>query len=112
MMPEMDGVTTLKFLKTYGYKLPPVIALTANSYNGAKEKYAELGFSGYLAKPISYKELNKIMYEFFYNEDNQLIESNSEANDSPVTENTPTPEEVKSEETPKEVVDEEGVEIL
>lgn len=112
MMPEMDGVTTLKFLKTYGYKLPPVIALTANSYNGAKEKYAELGFSGYLAKPISYKELNKVMYEFFFNEDNKLIENNDETqnNTSPV--NTLTPDEVKSDDTSKENVDEEGVEII
>lgn len=99
MMPEMDGVTTLKFLKSYGLDLPPVIVLTANSYNGAKEKYAELGFSGYLAKPISYKELNKIMYEFFYNEDNKLIESNKESNDSTQT-------------VTEEVSDEEGVEII
>ena len=99
MMPEMDGVTTLKFLKSNQTDLPPVIALTANSYNGAKEKYAELGFSSYLAKPISYKELNKIMYEFFYNEDNKLIESNTDNNNS-----TQTVTEV--------VKDEEGVEIL
>lgn len=100
MMPEMDGVTTLKFLKNYGYKLPPVIALTANSYNGAKEKYTELGFSSYLAKPISYKELNKIMYEFFYNEDNQLIENNTDNNSS--TQN----------DTNEVIKDEEGVEII
>ena len=99
MMPEMDGITTLKFLKTNGYNLPPVIALTANSYNGAKEKYTEFGFSNYLAKPISYKELNKIMYEYFYNEDNELIQSKSDNNSS--TQNNTN-----------EVIDEEGVEII
>ena len=65
MMPEMDGVSTLKLLRSYGYKLPPVIALTANSFSGVREQYIEQGFSDYLAKPISYKELNKIMYEYF-----------------------------------------------
>lgn len=99
MMPEMDGVTTLKFLKSSGINLPPVIALTANSYNGAKEKYTELGFSNYLAKPISYKELNKIMYEYFYNEDNELIQTNDDNNSS--TQNNTN-----------EVIDEEGVEII
>lgn len=72
MMPEMDGITTLKLLKSYGYHLPPVIALTANFYTGAKEEYLEQGFNDYLAKPISYKELNKIMYEFFITEDKDI----------------------------------------
>lgn len=106
MMPEMDGVTTLKMLKNYDSNLPPTIALTANSYNGAKEKYAELGFNSYLAKPISYKELNKIMYEFFYHEDVITIE-----NDNIKHTPTITLEENKVEEN-TEVFDEEGVEIL
>ncbi len=72
MMPEMDGIATLKLLKSYGYHLPPVIALTANFYTGAKEEYLEQGFNDYLAKPISYKELNKIMYEFFITEDKDI----------------------------------------
>lgn len=66
MMPGMDGIATLNMLKSYGYKLPPVIALTANSYTGVREKYVEQGFSDYLAKPISYKDLNKLMYHYFY----------------------------------------------
>ena len=65
MMPEMDGVATLKALKTSGYKVPPVIALTANSYSGIREKYLDEGFDDYLGKPISYRELNKIMHRFF-----------------------------------------------
>ena len=69
MMPEMDGIATLKLLKSYGYKLPPIIALTANTYSGVREQYIEQGFSDYLAKPISYKELNKIMFEYFMKED-------------------------------------------
>ncbi len=65
MMPGMDGISTLKALKSAGYKLPPVIALTANSYAGIKEKYLDEGFDDYLAKPINYKDLNKLMHKFF-----------------------------------------------
>ena len=65
MMPDMDGLSTLKALKSSGYKIPPVIALTANSYAGIREKYLEEGFSDYLAKPINYRDLNKLMHKYF-----------------------------------------------
>lgn len=65
MMPEMDGVTTMKLLKTSGYFVPPVVALTANSYTGLKEKYIEDGFTDYLSKPINFKDLNKMINNFF-----------------------------------------------
>lgn len=65
MMPEMDGVTTMKLLKSSGYYIPPVVALTANSYTGLKEKYIEDGFTDYLSKPISFKDLNKMINNFF-----------------------------------------------
>ena len=65
MMPEMDGVATLNVIKTAGSALPPVIALTANSYSGIREKYLEEGFNDYLAKPINYKDLNKLIHRYF-----------------------------------------------
>ena len=68
MMPGMDGFATLKALKTSGYKIPKVIALTANSYAGVKDKYLDEGFDDYLSKPINYRDLNKIMHKIFDNE--------------------------------------------
>ena len=65
MMPEMDGVATIKALYATGYKLPPIIALTANSYTGLENEYISQGFSGYIQKPIDFKELNKIINKFF-----------------------------------------------
>ena len=65
MMPELDGISTLNILKSSGYDIPPVIALTANSYTGIKEKYLEQGFNDYLAKPLNYKDLNKLMHRIF-----------------------------------------------
>ena len=65
MMPEMDGVATVKALQAMGLALPPVVALTANSYDGLKNEYIAKGFSDYLSKPIVFKDLNRIINKFF-----------------------------------------------
>ncbi len=70
MMPEMNGVETLVNLKQSGYKIPPVVALTANYYNGLREEYLSYGFVDYLAKPIEFKELNRVIRKVFDNEYN------------------------------------------
>ena len=65
MMPEMNGVTTLKKLKEIDGFDTPVVALTADAVSGAKEKYLEEGFSEYIAKPFTRdkikEKLNKII---------------------------------------------------
>ena len=68
MMPEMDGIETIHVLKKLeNFKVPPVIALTANLVTGLKEKYIKEGFDDYLAKPIDVKDLNKIIIKYFKN---------------------------------------------
>ncbi len=55
MMPEMDGIETLKALRRMrgcANIKTPVIALTANVVSGAEAMYLKEGFSAYLAKPI------------------------------------------------------------
>lgn len=62
MMPDMDGVETLKALKELeGYALPPIIALTANAISGMKELYLSEGFDDYIAKPINKNKLEIIL---------------------------------------------------
>lgn len=64
MMPGMDGIETFKLMKSMHGNLntsTPVIALTANAVSGAKEKYLEIGFTGYLSKPIAYAQLEKFI---------------------------------------------------
>ncbi len=64
MMPEMDGIQTLKYMKHPSYQLnqdTPVIALTANAIAGAREYYMEKGFDGYLSKPIEQDKLEQII---------------------------------------------------
>ncbi|MBQ8787327.1 MAG: response regulator [Oscillospiraceae bacterium] len=55
MMPEMDGIETLKRSKTLENSKcdgVPVIALTANVVSGVREMYLEAGFNDYIGKPI------------------------------------------------------------
>ena len=67
MMPEMDGVETFQKLRentsglNYG---TPVIALTANAIEGAKEEYKALGFDDYLSKPIKGEELEDMIRRY------------------------------------------------
>ena len=61
MMPEMDGVETFRKLKEIDNFNIPVIALTADAEVGAKEKYLNIGFNGYIAKPINKEELHNII---------------------------------------------------
>ena len=65
MMPEMDGIETMKTLKNSGVDVPPVIALTANAYDGLRNEYLAQGFTDYLAKPIDFKALSKLINRLF-----------------------------------------------
>ena len=63
MMPKMGGVETLKKLRDIEGFNTPVIALTADALqtNSGTNKYIDVGFDGYLSKPIDNKELAKIL---------------------------------------------------
>ena len=88
MMPEMDGVETLKAMKQVNDHLnvdTPVIALTANAILGAKESYVEEGFTDYLSKPIVEKELMNLLRNYLPSE---RIELDCNTDLEPNTENT------------------------
>lgn len=71
LMPEMDGIETLLNLKKLNHNLckdTPVIALTANAIQGAREMYLEKGFEDYLMKPINGKELEELMFQYLPDE--------------------------------------------
>ena len=61
MMPKMSGTETLKVIKKKNLYDGPIVVLTANALTGMKEKYIELGFTDYLAKPIEKSELNRVL---------------------------------------------------
>ena len=59
MMPEMDGVKTLQELKKIEDFNIPVVALTADALEGAKEKYLQEGFNDYIAKPFTRNQIKE-----------------------------------------------------
>jgi len=63
-MPNMDGIETLKVLKTINSFNTPVVIITATVEHGIKEKYINLGFDDYLAKPIEKEELKRIIKKY------------------------------------------------
>lgn len=55
MMPEMDGIEATNKIRTVCVskaKKPHIIALTANSYEGAHEMFLSRGFDDFLPKPV------------------------------------------------------------
>ena len=65
MMPGMDGIETLKALKELEGFCIPVVALTADAVNGAREKFLQAGFDEYLSKPIDKQLLDAILFKIF-----------------------------------------------
>ena len=64
MMAEMDGVEATGIIRNMEdeyYKTLPIVALTANAVNGAREMYMDAGFNDFLAKPIELSALERIL---------------------------------------------------
>ena len=85
MMPEMDGIGTLKAMKQSKDHLnvdTPVIILTANAIVGAREKYLEEGFTDYLSKPIHEDELMEMLRKYLPKELMEMQENIEQAPDT------------------------------
>lgn len=64
LMPEMDGVETLRRLRREvgnPNQYTSVIALTANAIKGVKEFYIKEGFHEYLTKPVEGEKLEEVL---------------------------------------------------
>lgn len=64
MMPEMDGVETLKRLRRLladSERTAAIIAFTANAVSGAREMFFEEGFDEFVSKPIEMVELERVL---------------------------------------------------
>ncbi|HEY5393684.1 MAG TPA: response regulator [Hanamia sp.] len=62
MMPDMDGYEALgKMRENEKMKNIPVIAVTAQTMTGDKEKRIEARADGYVSKPINVEELEKLL---------------------------------------------------
>ena len=67
-MPDMDGyeATSLIRKELEGHPLP-IIAITANTMKGDREKCLQAGMDDYISKPIDYKELYSILGKWLLN---------------------------------------------
>jgi len=63
MMPKMDGVETVRIMRSLGYK-NPIVALTANALAGQAEMFLNNGFDGFVPKPIDIRQLNVLLNKF------------------------------------------------
>lgn len=64
-MPEMDGVTATRELKSrYGNKEIPIIAMTANVYKEDKARCFEAGMVDFVAKPIKIDEIKRVLMTY------------------------------------------------
>jgi len=68
-MPEMDGFTTTRVIRTSEESRPdgrhlPIVALTANAMAGDREKCLEAGMDDYLTKPLALAQLSTMLQEW------------------------------------------------
>ncbi|MDR3020200.1 MAG: response regulator [Treponema sp.] len=60
MMPRMDGMETVKLIRSMNYE-HPIVALTANALAGQAEMFLNNGFNDYISKPIDIRQLNTVL---------------------------------------------------
>lgn len=71
MMPHMDGIETLKRMKTMMANMSreaTIIALTANAVSGVREMYLSEGFDDYMSKPIDSRQLEEMLAKYIPSE--------------------------------------------
>jgi CheY-like chemotaxis protein len=86
MMPGIDGIEVLQKAREMPdnlCKATPIIVLTANAIAGMKEKYLDLGFSDYLAKPVRGEDLEEMLIKYLP-ADKVLLQEKKEAHYVPI----------------------------
>ncbi|MGL6196294.1 MAG: ATP-binding protein [Thermoguttaceae bacterium] len=83
MMPEMDGLEATKQIRLLGeqYEKLPIIALSANAVQGAREMFLASGMNGFVSKPIEKIELIRALVEFLPRE-KYMINTSSKQEDA------------------------------
>ncbi|MGN0696675.1 MAG: ATP-binding protein, partial [Oscillospiraceae bacterium] len=82
MMPEMDGIETLKKIKEEQLGVGTVfVALTANAIHGAKQTYLEAGFDDYLSKPFTGHDIEKCLFSHISRDMIKITDEDSSADE-------------------------------
>lgn len=76
-MPEMDGETAIRLLREEERSRPgptqPAVAMTAHAMQGDKERCLNMGFDGYIAKPISQERLAEEIARLLEHHDDSFV---------------------------------------
>ena len=72
MMPEMSGETTFTKLREIEGFNTPVIAVTADTEAGTKEKYISEGFIDYVAKPFKKEEIKTYLEKYLNKKETEV----------------------------------------
>lgn len=64
MMPQMDGIDTIRELKKDPQFHTPVIALSADVTKGIEQTFLREGFCAYLSKPVMWRKLEDLMLQY------------------------------------------------
>lgn len=76
MMPIMDGVETLHTIRSLPdkkYHDIPIVVLTANATEEARQMFLKEGFDDYISKPIDMKKLEKILEKWLRIQNNNRM---------------------------------------
>lgn len=80
-MPGMDGYTTTKYIRQFQRnnrtKRTPIIAVTAHTMKGDREKCISMGMDDYIAKPIDIKQMKAIIEHWNLKNEYSLHENNN-----------------------------------
>ena len=80
MMPEMDGIDTIKEIRSRKeeyYRTLPVIAFTANAVKEMEMIFLQAGMNDYLFKPVRGNELKKVLRKWL--PQNKIIDCRTDA---------------------------------
>jgi len=65
-MPQMDGFSATRLIKSIRPELP-IVAQTAYYYNNLQDESTDLGFSGFLIKPFTQRQLIETVNPYLNN---------------------------------------------
>lgn len=71
MMPEMDGIETVRIIRSEcgeNGRRPAIIALTANAMEGVRKTFLENGFQDFITKPLDRKPLHDVLLRWISGE--------------------------------------------
>lgn len=82
MMPEMDGIETLKEIRKLNRKSSReciIIAFTANAVSGARDMFLQEGFDEFISKPVELMELERVLKKSLPKSSYKYVDKNKKA---------------------------------